>query len=95
MEQYDSGGMRKNSSPLGRGAAAVGVIFCIGLTILLLITVLRCSGDTKASVGNSGVQMSIMDKFDMVVGNAVSDALEGVMTIDKVYFLSEDTMAAP
>ena len=95
MGQYDSGGMREHRSPLGRGAAAVGVIFCIGLTILLLITVLQGSGDTRASVGNSGVQMSIMDKFDMVVGNAVSDALEGVMTIDKVYFLSEDTMAAP
>lgn len=95
MGQYDSGGMRKKRSPLGWWTAAAGVLFCIGLTILLLITVVRGSGDTTASVGSSGVQMSIMDKFDMVVGNAVSDALDGVLTIDKVYFLSEDTMAAP
>ena len=67
---------------MNRGVSAAGVIFCIGLTLLLLITVLRGSGDTKASVGNSGIQMSIMDKFDMVVGNAVSDALEGVLAID-------------
>ena len=95
MGRLHSNNHRKHRSPLNRGAIIAGTVFCTGLTLVLLTVLLRGSGDTSAPAGSSGAQMSIMDQFDMVIGNAVSDELDGVLTIDKVYFLAEDTVAAP
>ena len=95
MGQFDSRTVRKRKNPAGKvfGIAVRIAGGCV--TLLLLLTLAMGTGDTKAPAVSSGGQMAIMDRFDMAVGNAVSDALDGLVTIDKVYFPSEDTAAAP
>lgn len=95
MGRFASENVKEDRTPMKHGLHAVGAVLCVGLTILLLFTVMQSSGDTKAPAATSGAKMAIMDQFDMAVGNAVSDALEGVLTIDKVYLLSDDTKIAP
>ena len=95
MERIASENMRKNKRPMNPGVFAAIAVICVVVTVLLLVTVVRGSGDTKAPAAASSAKMAIMDQFDMAVGNAVSDALDGVLTIDKVYLLAEDTKIAP
>ena len=51
------------------------------------------SGLTAASGGEANA--AIMDKFDMYITNQVSDALDGVLNIEKVYWLSDEELVAP
>ena len=82
MGRFDSRETGRKSG--SRAAAVIGTIFCIALTLAVLTALLKGSGDTRAPVGTSGAQMALMDRIDMAVGNAVSDALDGVLTMDKV-----------
>ena len=47
-----------------------------------------------AATGNAA-NAAIMDKFDMYITNRVSDALDGVLNIEKVYWLSDTELVAP
>lgn len=38
---------------------------------------------------------AVMDKFDNYITNVLSDALEGILAIDKVYWLQDEDLAAP
>ena len=95
MGQFSSGRQKNEEYSLRKYAAAAGAVFCAGVSLLLLLLLLKGSGDTSAPSGSSRANFALMDKFDMVIGNAVSDAVDGVFDIDKVYFLSEDAAAAP
>ena len=43
----------------------------------------------------SAVELGIMDRFDMQITNQISSALEGVLSIEKVYWLNDDDQIAP
>ena len=70
-------------------------LVCIVMTAVLIVNMLGVvSSSTGASV--SGISAAaIMDKFDMVMTNEISSALEGVLKIDKVYWLSDQDLVAP
>ena len=42
-----------------------------------------------------GVNLAIMDRYDMYMTNKVSNALDGVLSIEKVYWLNDDDKTAP
>ncbi len=72
----------------------------LGLVTFLLILVLLLG--LMLSVGNPGKKSQaqahsaeIMTKYDMYMNNLVSDALEGVLSIEKVYWLNDDDLVAP
>ena len=46
---------------------------------------------TPESTGNS----ALMDKFDMYMTNEISKALDGVLSVEKVYWLSDSDLVAP
>ena len=56
---------------------------------------LLMAGKGLGSVPAAGTRADMMDRFDMAVSNAVSDSLEGVHHIGKVYWLSDEDPVAP
>lgn len=75
--------------------AAAAAVFSIAITAVLLYLVLLSAGTKSQSVQTSGTNAALMDKYDMFVTNAVSNALEGVLSIEKVYWLSDSDIVAP
>ena len=67
------------------------IAFLAGSVALLL---------TGAGAANRGAQggtldLDLMDRHDMRMTNRIADALDGVLAIEKVYWLSDDDMIAP
>ena len=75
------------------GLVAAGISLAV-LAVLLLSLVLS-SGNKPESVSTSASGMAIMDKFDMAVTNQISKALDGIITIEKSYWLSDTELVAP
>ena len=65
------------------------------VSLVLLLMLLMGSGDTKAAVSSESGGLPLMDQYDMAIGNAVSDSMEGVLQMKKSYWLADDVMAAP
>ena len=90
--------MRK---PAGRGKAVLlGILGAIGSMVLLLSAglivgmLLFTSGSSAATAVSAGDQL-LMDSYDMYMNNEISDALDGVLQIDKVYWLNDNNIIAP
>ena len=65
------------------------------LTVVLLSSVVLVLGSRSASSAAASGDVTVMDKFDMFMTNQISSALDGVLNIDKVYWLSESDLVAP
>lgn len=86
---------RSNLKVLRAMTTAAGVFFCIVLLAVFCYNFILSSG-TKETVSQAKApDVTIMDKYDMFVTNAISDALEGVLSIEKVYWLSDTDQVAP
>ena len=81
-------------------------VWYILLTLLLAVAAAWLTvnflgwGALHVGVPGGGVQsepmnLSVMDRFDMQMTNKISSALEGVLSIEKVYWLSDDDQIAP
>lgn len=71
------------------------VVLCLAVTLTLLGGIAMMSGSASASSGGSASNVTILDKFDMFMTNQTSNALEGVLAIKKVYWLSDSDLVAP
>lgn len=71
--------------------SACAIWFC-GKALLWGVTHVGVPGNT---VQGSSVELGIMDRFDMQMTNQISSALDGVLSIDKVYWLNDDDQIAP
>ena len=74
---------------------SIAVVLCCVMTLTYLggIVMMAGSGSTASASGASSV--TILDKFDMFMTNQISDALDGVLAVDKVYWLSDSDQVAP
>ena len=61
----------------------------------VLVWSLTHVGVPANTVQGSAVELGIMDRFNMKMTNQISSALEGVLSIEKVYWLSDDDQVAP
>ena len=78
------------------GLASVPVILCGICLVAVLLIHLLLSGGSRAAAAASGVSDAVfMDRFDMFMVNKTSDALDGILNIDKVYWLSDQELVAP
>lgn len=77
-----------------------GTFGTVGATILLLLAfvltgmMLFSSGSSAGAASGAGDQY-LMDSYDMYMTNEISDALDGVLQIDKVYWLNDSNIIAP
>ena len=70
-------------------AAASLAVMCA-----LLLSVMQITGAAEGRAA-SAPDMAIMDRFDMYMTNQISNALDGVVVIERVYWLSDDDKVAP
>ena len=72
---------------------------CAFLTVFILATLLGTlllsSGNNHTTDTAGQSHVAIMDKFDMSMTNEISKALEGIITVEKNYWLSDDNLVAP
>lgn len=72
----------------------IAVCSLAALTVLALSIALT-SGSMESASGMKTVDVAIMDRYDMYMTNQVSNALDGVLAIEKVYWLSDADQVAP
>ena len=74
---------------------AAGVFFCVVLLAVFCYNFILSSGTKETVSQEKAADVTIMDKYDMFVTNAIADALDGVLSIEKVYWLSDSDQVAP
>ena len=70
-------------------------LICIALAAVALGTVVQSSGKSGGNTNKIQVNYEVMNRYDAFVSQEISDALDGVMSIKKVYWLSDFDMVAP
>ena len=73
----------------------VGTLFSLCLIAVFCYNFILSSGTKEVVSQEKAAPVTIMDKFDMYVTNAIADALDGVLAIEKVYWLSDHDLVAP
>lgn len=76
----------------------VKMALLLGSVILiasLLGNLLVAMGAGTTSAAGSASDVAIMDRYDMFMTNRISNALEGIVKIEKVYWLSDNDEVAP
>ena len=66
----------------------------LAVTGALLLGIMQTAGSAEAKLP-AAVDAAIMDRFDMYMTNQISSALDGVLALEKVYWLSDDDKVAP
>lgn len=70
-------------------------LLSILLTIMLLKSLVFAGGATAPGSKIIASAYDTMDRFDMYMTNSISSALDGVLSIKKVYWLSDNDLVAP
>ena len=68
---------------------------CAIVVVVVLGNFAMVGGSGPATVTGGVSNAAIMDKFDMYITNQVSNALDGILDIKKVYWLSDTDLVAP
>ena len=80
---------------IGRGfltlTAAAASLAILGSLLLALLQM----GGMAEGKATAAVDVAILDRYDMYMTNQISSALDGVLDIEKVYWLSDDDKVAP
>lgn len=81
---------KKNSKACGIAAVAVLSV----LSLVFLVNALL-GGFWCRTAAQSASDAGLMDRFDMYMTNEISNALDGVLSVEKVYWLSDSDLVAP
>lgn len=68
---------------------------CLGLACSLLLPTLLSSGTALGSNPKSDADYALTDRYNMFITNTLSDTLDGMLSIPKTYWLSDDDLVAP
>lgn len=84
-----------NTASDSRGIAFLTTAVCVTLAAVLVFLLLVSGQGVQRGGDDTASQVSVMDKYDMYMTNAISNALEGVLAVEKVYWLSDRDIVAP
>lgn len=70
-------------------------IACLAAAGMILAQFVFGFTDNRTGTQSDQASYSIMDRFDMFMTNTISDSLDDVLSIKKVYWLSDDDLVAP
>jgi len=73
----------------------IGAIVLAAVAAVALLAVFAFGTGTTEKPSDAVAKIGLMDKFDMYMTNRISDALDGVLSVEKVYWLSDDDLVAP
>lgn len=73
--------------------ALVALFFCLTVAVLGFFT-LESNGSQQAAQSGS-TSHAISERYNMFITNTLSEALDGVLSIKKVYWLNDDDLVAP
>ena len=76
-------------------ATAIVSLVCLAATAVLLYGMVFRVGNPAGYVQTQNSDGGIADKFDMFLTNQISEALDGVLSVRKVYWLSDSDLVAP
>lgn len=68
---------------------------CAAVTAVVLLFMLFAFGHSDAAGDGLPTQMGILDSYDRYMTNVLSDALEGILAVEKVYWLNDRDLVAP
>ena len=74
---------------------SVVCVMCVAMMVVLLASVAITGGKLITTGQTSAMNYKFMDRFDMTMTNTFSDVLDGILSIKKVYWLSDDDLIAP
>ena len=86
---------RRRSGALTAVLTSVLAVLSAGATGMLLLGVLMAGGAGQTSQKSAMDNAGIMNRYDMYITNQVSNALDGVLSIQKTYWLSDADIVAP
>ena len=69
----------------------VSLVICLLLGLMMVISL----GNPGTAAQTEAADVGIMDKYDMFMTNTISDSLDGILSIEKVYWLNDDDLVAP
>ena len=79
-----------------RVIAIVAVSLCSAVvTFGLLASLFTSPGMLKTSQYTASADLGMIDRYDRNMTNAISTALDGILSIEKVYWLSDEDLVAP
>lgn len=81
-------GLRRIATLVAAGAAAVVCVLLLGVLVM-------SSGSYVPNSSTASANVTIMDKYDMFMTNEIANALDGIWSIKKVYWLSDTDEVAP
>ena len=68
---------------------------CLVLACNLLLPTLLSGGTAQGEAKKSDANYALTDRYNMFITNTLSDTLDGMLSIPKTYWLSDDDLVAP
>lgn len=87
--------MKKMKTPVLIALKVLACVFCVGLTLMGLRMILTMNNPDKNANAVVTSNYVVMDRYEKYITNSFSDTLEGILSIKKVYWLSDSDIVAP
>lgn len=70
------------------------LILCV-ISILWTLASVAFGGNTTGQGSQAGANLAVLERYDMAITNQLSASMEGILAIDKVYWLRDEDVIAP